>query len=329
MTELAALVCRECRSDGEGSLILRSRAHPCRDEAGPFHVKRDDELSFGVSGTKYRRFASLIPALLAGGVQRLVVCGGLRANFPLAAAQLFTEAGLEVHLVLRRPAAAAAGPGVNGALLPLLVPRPRLHLTDGPPDKDAALLQQRLEEEHGGPVPLLPEGGIHPGAMAGALSLLTDIRRNETVAGHPFEGIWMDAGTGFGAGAVLAGLRWSGLRRRLNVVLLAGAADGVLRHAARVEAWLVGQSGRPSLQPGLQADFHRPAQQRSFGAVGPAVRQAVHRMAALGILTDPVWSGKFFMTLAGRPPARGRVLAVHSGGALSLSGFPGMLEKGD
>jgi 1-aminocyclopropane-1-carboxylate deaminase len=81
-----------------------SRIHPLRSFIFPSvqcYVKRDDELGFGISGSKIRKYRSLIPFLLAKQVQEVVVIGSAYSNHVLSFVQLMIENGLQPTLFLR------------------------------------------------------------------------------------------------------------------------------------------------------------------------------------------------------------------------------------
>lgn len=84
--------------------ILHSRAHPLSHfPTRNCFVKREDELSFGISGSKYRKYASLIPYLMKENVKHLVVIASPYSNNLLAALQMAAEAGLSVTPFLLKP----------------------------------------------------------------------------------------------------------------------------------------------------------------------------------------------------------------------------------
>src|SRR5437016_4466946 len=107
---------------------LHSRVHPLRsysfDEAKVF-VKRDDELGFGISGSKMRKYSSLIPFLIAHKFQEVVLIGGAYSNNVLGLVQLLIENGIKATLFLRED----VGDDLKGnrLLLSLLVDEQTIH----------------------------------------------------------------------------------------------------------------------------------------------------------------------------------------------------------
>jgi 1-aminocyclopropane-1-carboxylate deaminase/D-cysteine desulfhydrase-like pyridoxal-dependent ACC family enzyme len=168
------------------------------------------------------------------------------------------------------------------------------------------------------------EGGAQLEALWGALTLALDIVQQEKELGLTFAQIWVDAGTGLTAQALILGL---GLLKRqvsCEVLLCAGTEDAFKRDLAGRRAELAAE---------LHCDIplaafrcHRPLAARSFGSTNQAVFQEIQRTAQeSGIWLDPIYSAKLFMSAraayAERQPEE-PVLILHAGGVSSLFGFP-------
>ena len=119
--ELYRKVESACRLKSAESFNLRSRIHKLRwFDRSDIWVKRDDELSFGVSGTRLRKHASTIPALKLKGIEEVVVIGEASSNNVLSAAQTLTENNIKITPFLLGPPTHKEG---NLKLLSLFVPR--------------------------------------------------------------------------------------------------------------------------------------------------------------------------------------------------------------
>ena len=68
-----------------------------------------------------------------------------------------------------------------------------------------------------------------------------------------------------------------------------------------------------------------PATAKSFGSTNKTIFEEIRRIAREdGILTDPVYSAKLFLTARQtilNKTLDGNILLIHSGGGLTLSGF--------
>ena len=65
------------------------------------YVKRDDELGFGISGSKIRKYRSLIPWLKQEKIHEVVLIGSASSNHVLSLCQLLIENRLKPTLFLR------------------------------------------------------------------------------------------------------------------------------------------------------------------------------------------------------------------------------------
>jgi len=81
---------------------LHSRVHPVNENIGDghFYIKRDDELSSGITGSKYRKFAGLIPFLIKNDFDEVVLIGGAQSNNVVGALQLLNENQIRSKLFL-------------------------------------------------------------------------------------------------------------------------------------------------------------------------------------------------------------------------------------
>jgi len=171
---------------------------------------------------------------------------------------------------------------------------------------------------------VLPEGAHHPLALPGSLSMLVDILRNERESGVRFDHVFIDAGTGMVAQSLLAGAAAIGRKTIFHVVVLAGSFEDF-----QVGLSQVIQYTEEFLHVSIHSlpDYHMyyPTTARSFGSTNSTIFREIKRIAREdGILTDPVYSSKLFLTARQTildHALDGNILLIHSGGGLALSGF--------
>ncbi len=315
---------KACRLDTAESFNLQSRIHRLQwFGRSDIWVKRDDELSFGVSGTKLRKHASIIPALKLKGIEEVVVIGGANSNNVLSAAQTLTENGIKITPFLLGPPSHKQG---NSKLLSLFVDDDEIHWISRDQWADIeTLVNKYVEKENaqGIKIFVLPEGGHHRLALPGSLSILLDILRNEAESGVTFDHIFIDSGTGMVAQSLLAGAAAINKKAKFHIVVLAGSFEtfecGLEQIIQYTEDFL------QILIP-LRPDYelYYPVIAKSFGGTNRSIFREIKTIANNdGILTDPVYSAKLFITA--KQTIRdhsidGNILLIHSGGALSLSG---------
>ena len=269
---------------------LHSRVHPLNSLSG--WIKREDELSFGISGPKLRKLIPLIEALK--NEKGAVLYGSAYSNFILGAVQLLTENQIDYRLVLKK----AHTTKVVGNLQYLLrmVPKEKIFYNGESLPHDFRII---------------PEGGEVPECLEGAKTLAKSICQNEEEYGVNFSKVIIDAGTGLSAIGLILGL--GQLKRDLPV------------HVFSVK--ITKDEFFKKLSPykiDLVVHFHELSHYKSFGAVNQTLLTFIDDFAKKeGIFLDPIYGAKVFYELYHKKKdlTDDRSLVIHSGGALSLSGF--------
>ena len=266
---------------------IHSRVH--RLNSLPGWIKREDELSFGISGPKLRKLIPLIAALKKE--KGAIFYGSAYSNFILGAVQLLIENQIDYRLVLKK----AHTTKIVGNLQYLLrMADPNKIVWD---EKECVLPPYFR---------IIPEGGEVPECLEGAKTLAKSICQNEYELGMQFSKVIIDAGTGLSAIGLLEGL--AELGRDLPV------------HVFSVKVSKVEFFNKTN----LKADFHELTHHKSFGSVPKSLLDFLEQFAKKeGIFLDPLYGAKVFYELsnASKNLLDDRSLVIHSGGALSLSGF--------
>lgn len=284
---------------------LGSRIHSLNSFGPNCFIKRDDELSFGISGSKLRKYASFLPKFLQAGFTGIVAIGGSHANNLVALGQLCNEHRIDLRIVALGPPHQPKG---NNIILSLLVPATNITWLNRKEwhqnHEVATALATKLSDKH----MVLPEGGSHPWCREGCVSLLDEIQDFELQHHVFFDEIVLDAGTGFTSQTLLAeAYKRTGTRRKFIIIHMAS-------HSSQEHV-----SDATPLAP------HRimtPSVGKSFGATPAKVFVTIREIAQKeGILCDPIYSGKLFLTVRDLPPPSGYRLLIHSGGGLALTGF--------
>lgn len=284
-------------------------------------VLRDDELGFGISGSKRRKYASLLPYIKRNKFEKIILIGSAFSNHIVSFSQSLIENRYKpVLFLLKRYEIPIKG---NYLLIKLLLANDQIHWVleqDWPCVEETA---QKWAQRQSSKSLVVPEGACMPEALLGSLTLPLDILRHKPH--YSFDHIILESGTGLTAIALILAFAWLGERTLIHVLLLGSSPEDFLE---KLEFFiqifneifcssLTFQQVRPYFQ------LHIPKTARSFGSVNSHVLNMVHYMAKKeGILTDPIYSAKLF--LEGRTiinDLQGKVLFVHGGGGLSLIGF--------
>ncbi len=310
---------------------VHSRIHPLQSFKhleSPVFVKREDELSFGVSGSKFRKYRRLIAYLKEKCVCEAVLIGGAFSNNICGLSSLLIENSIEPTLFLKGPRP-VQNTG-NYLFSQMLVPFSSFHWIESGKWKNVHDLAQNYISTKTGAI-LIPEGAALFPSLLGAMSLALDIVQNEHQHHLTFDHLLIDVGTGYSAIALLLAFAFMGKKTQCHLLQLAGTPQEFLESLVHLhvqfEKWLEHPCPFPTnyrlLSPSLCPSFGA-TNQKLFGFITQMARKE-------GFFLDPIYSSKLFYEaqnlLENSKELHGPCLIIHSGGALSLSGFQTCLEK--
>ncbi len=313
------------------SYPMHSRVHSLQSFLFPFtscYVKRDDELGFGISGSKIRKYRTLIPYFIQKGIQEVILIGSAYSNHILSLQQLLVENGLRSTLFLRGDSTSSLQG--NSLLTSLFIPPSSIHWLSKKEWHSVESQAYFYAKQQPHTTFVLPEGGVSVEALPGALTLPLDVQDNEKEKGVHFDHILIEAGTGFTASALILGLNWLERPTTVHVVLLAEDSVAFLSQLKRCHAMFLElmQDSCPFPQ---NFALHMPQLTGNFGKTKRFLFEAIAQLARdEGFLTDPIYTAKLFIEsrcLLTQGKMQGNVLIHHSGGALTLMGFQDRLQK--
>lgn len=303
----------------------RSRMHLLRSFPGKCYVKRDDELGFGASGSKIRKYRTLIPYLKKMGVQTAIVIGGAYSNNVVGLTQFLIEEGIKPLLFLRGSQSTSVKG--NHLLIRMLCGKEPIHWIskeDWPNVLSLAEEEVKRLQHIGMRAMIIPEGAVHSSAIPGAATLAVDIVRNMKESGIKLNHLFLDSGTGLTAVTTLIAFSWLRLEIPVTVTMVAGDAgtfqDMLMRGHHCFQEWLQKDVEYPS-------NFNKmcPVIGKSFGSVSSGVIDRSLKIASEdGIFADLTYTTKHFETVRetlNKDAKNEPLMIVHSGGATSLSGF--------
>ena len=289
------------------------------------YVKRDDELGFGISGSKIRKYLSLLPYLLSQKIEEAVVIGSPFSNHVLSICQLLKENKIDpvLYLMGEKPVKKLG----NFHLLSLLIEEEKMHFLPRNAwarSPEIAIEHVRMSEQEGKKSFYLPMGAACKEALTGMLTLPLDILRNEQENAITFDHVFVDAGTGMMAACLI--LAFSFLQRTTTVHVVQMAEDKSCFEDI-LQLWkkeLQELLNAPILSP-VHYHVYPPHSARSFGSVNKSIFKTIEEVArAEGFFLDPIYTAKLMQTgkkVLTEKPIMGKALFIHSGGGLSLLGF--------
>jgi len=288
-------------------------------------LKRDDELSFSISGSKMRKYLSLLPYLKKENIQELFLIGGGYSNNILGLTQLLIENGIKPTLLLRKPADESLQG--NRFFIELLVHKNTIHWIDRkkwPLVAETADSLLRESVAKGIKAKVIPEGAFLFEAFLGALTLAVDIVDNEIEQQLHFDHLFVDAGTGLQAAALILGMSWLQHKATVHVLLLADQQSIFIEKLHQFHTCFCRHFGEDIPFP-TNFCLNKPTNAASFGAVNAKVFDFIVTFARNeGVFLDPIYSAKLIFEgrkIIAEKAIQGNVLFIHSGGGLALSGF--------
>ena len=246
------------------------------------------------------------------GLSRLVAWGSSRSQFILGLLQIAAERGLKVELFLHEGTPwQDSGSDQLYRLLTQAVP-----ITWIPREEAASIAARARERAEAWGAVLISEGGAQIESLPGAMTLALDIAAQEAYLKTPLDGIWVDAGSGLTAQALLCGLGYLQHKAHVHIVLMAGSEASFHEGLAAACGWCGEIWG---VQPEVLPHFtlHRPPSARSYGATNASVwREIKGRACDSGLILDPIYTAKLsasFRSSADPNATAGAQLLIHSG----------------
>jgi len=307
-----------------------SRVHKLqigRDLGVDCYIKREDELGCLLSGSKVRKYRSLIPALKKARAQEVGLIGGSHSNHILGLSSLLIENNFVPTLFL---CSAHEKSLIGNALFSrLMVPERNIFFIERANWPHVEEIAATWQQQAPGRL-VVPEGGATVDCIAGLATLACDIITNEEAIHTPFQELLIDSGTGLTAACLIATFGY--LQRSVKIhVCLAASNEAAFRqklNEAKSALETLTQEKIATLPDYVQ---HTPPVAPSFGATNSTIfRTIAHTAKHEGLFLDPIYSSKLYLlleTLLKEKALQGPVLFIHSGGLFSLSGFQESLTK--
>lgn len=297
--------------------IIPQRIHSLKSIQNVWML-REDESGFGMSGSKRRKMASIIPWMTEGGVKQLAIIGGGNSNHVVTSLQACRERNIHpVAFLLEGHGGPKKG---NAFLIDLLLAEEDIYWIHRSEWDDVEKNAGEWASRQMVKTAVLPEGGACAAAIPGAATL--PLTWADEAGRCPYDHIWMDSGTGISAIAAMLMCGKLGWNLQFHVVLMAGD-EGFFQHQISVaQTWWEEIFEETAPIPCRYA-LHIPPSAKSFGSVNATIWAEVKRIAREeGILADPVYTAKLLLTVRQKNEnLDGRQLVVHGGGGIGLLGF--------
>ncbi len=285
---------------------LESRVHALKSFGGRLYIKRDDELSFLSNGSKLRKYETLLPYLKEKDPALVALKGSALSNHITGLTPLLKEWGLPFKLFLKRGE-------VEGTVQMRLLARFEEEIV-WIEREEWSVVDEKVRELHEEAF-IVPVGGDHFSSLPGAMTLASDILRNEEEWDLRFETLLIDAGTGHQAISLLLGLALLSEKREVDILLVAGTEAAFEAKLQSYQRLVEERVERPlSLTP---YTLRFPTTEKRFGPLSQKYRPRLESyMKREGLLLDPVYMGKQFLEIE-QLKIKHPTLLIHTGGVLS------------
>ncbi|MCB0738183.1 MAG: hypothetical protein KDC92_11770 [Bacteroidetes bacterium] len=267
---------------------LKSRVHKANSYFGSHHVfiKRDDELSSGIIGTKLRKYLSLIQYLKNLG-KPIAAIGSVHSNNLVSLAQMLIEFDIEYLIIAKESNSNLKG---NGIWLKQLVGNKLITIKRACWNDHEKWLRMNYPDYF-----ILPEGASIDASIAGVLTLPVEIDSWIEENGNNLDHLFLDAGTSFTAAVCCAGLIFCTHQpKNIHITHIAGGKELFDLQLDRVYNYLSKKGFKIDKVP-LQIHHHFPVTAKSFGSVNNTITQEWKLiMQKEGILLDLPYGAKHF-----------------------------------
>lgn len=310
------------------NFVLESRVHKLLHLENNLYIKRDDELSYAVSGSKFRKYASLLPHLKKTPNKKFIIIGGARSNNVIGLSLMMLENDLDFELVLLGSEDLEANG--NLYLLKFAVPSEKIHWIQTKNWQNIVEIVRNELFPNCKNCVILPEGADMEESLWGGMTLTLDILRNEREQLLKFEHIFLDSGTGNTAIAFILANSFIESSAKIYVTLVAGTIEEFEVKLNQYAAFFAKKMAISGFPPKNYQLFYLSTA-RSFGSVNSSVKQfCINTTRKSGVLFDPIYSGKSLMKtleIISENQISGYKLFIHSGGGNALFAYENVFKK--
>lgn len=301
--------------ENELTAYMQSRVHSLHSFTGNSYIKRDDELSFSMTGTKYRKYPSLLRYLKKGKYKKIGVIGSLNSNNILSLSQVLIENNFSFQLYLLKPNKNTISSS-NAFLLKLL--SPNIQLVKREEWKDVFDFAEKDCDF------VIPEGCFLPQTIPSLMSLGRDIERNEVEHKHKYQKIFIDSGTGISAISLILYFSILNIEKEIHVLSCTENESSFFKKLEQMKKHLE-LKYHEKIPTVTKYYFHRPEVGKSFGSIQKRHLDFIKEFATKeGVFLDPIYTSKLFFfakEFLRTNESKEKNLIIHSGGGTSLLGF--------
>jgi len=291
-------------------------------------VKRDDLNGLLISGNKARKLEYLIADAKKNKCDTIVTCGAVQSNHCRTAAVFAKHFGFECHLFLRvhgSPRKVYSGNLLIDELLGANVK----YLTPTQYERRTEVMEryaQKLRKKGKTPY-VIPEGGSNEIGALGYLDCMKEMA--EIIKQQQIDAVYCAVGSGGTYSGLLLGKKLLDLRIALNGVIV---CDTVEHFRERIYGICVRAISRFKFPKEISHNdiyLIDGYVGKGYGIPYPEELKTIRHIAKLGIILDPVYTGKAFHGMLNeiKKHKHKNVIFVHTGGIFSIFAYQREITK--
>ncbi len=287
-------------------------------------LKRDDMTGGAEAGNKLRKLEYLLGDASSQAADCVITCGATQSNHARATALLARRLGLACHLVLRSSGEEDRH-SIGNLLLCRMSGAEITFVSDTEYADRATRMQElaaKLREEGARPY-VIPEGGSNGLGALGYVDAMEETRAQIDLGLLPrdLDSVAFACGSGGTAAGVALGIARFGVAKRADAFAVCDDKS----HFENQIAGIISEATRrrPELGSPARLDIH-DARGPGYGVMDEEQLAFLHTVAQrVGLILDPVYTGKALFGLSRLEDKPNRVLFLHTGG------LPGLMAQAD
>ncbi len=293
-----------------------------RKGAAKIFIKRDDLNGLLISGNKARKLEYLVADAKRKRCDTLITCGGEQSNHCRTTAAFAKYFDLDCHLLLRvrgRPKRVYTG----NLLIDRLFEATIRFITPGEyKERDTVMKQYASQLKRRGKKPyIIPEGGSNAIGILGYTDCMEEMA--PFIKKNRIDAVYCAVGSGGTYAGLLLGKRLLGLNVALNGILVSDTVEYFREKIQNICSAAIKDNRFPTRIDENDITLVDGFIGEGYGIPYAAEMKTIKSIAKLGIILEPVYTGKAFYGMQQhlRTTTHKRVIFIHTGGIFSIFGF--------
>ena len=290
--------------------------------AARIYIKRDDLNGLLISGNKARKLEYIVADAKSKECDTLITCGGTQSNHCRTAAAFAQRFGFECHLFLRvhgkPPKISTANLLIDklfGAKVNYITPTQYKH-RDTIMETYAKKLQKKGKKPY-----LIPEGGSNEIGILGYRDCMKEMKT--FIKREKIEAVYCAVGSGGTYAGLLLGKKLYNLKVDLNGVLVCDTIELFTEKILRICKKSIDTFDMKITVSEEDINLIDGYIGAGYAIPYPAELKTIIRVAKLGIILEPVYTGKSFYGMLNHVKKKKykKVIFIHTGGIFSIFAF--------